>query len=60
VAQETPFETWVECLPDDGGAPWQVVHDWAGGEYVQDCVRTGVPVQPAGNDVAVRVCVPLD
>jgi hypothetical protein len=29
--------------------------------YVQDWLRTGVPVQPDGDDEAtVRVCVPLD
>ena len=32
-----------------------------GGVYVQDWERTGVPVQPDGDDaVTVRVCVPLE
>jgi hypothetical protein len=33
----------------------------AGGVYVQACVSTGVPAQPAGEeDATVRVCVPFD
>ena len=32
-----------------------------GGTEVQACVRTGVPVQPAGEaEATVRVCVPFD
>jgi hypothetical protein len=50
---------WRECLPVDGGMPWQVVQDIVGG--VQDCDRTGVPAQPAGaEETTVRVCVPLE
>jgi hypothetical protein len=46
-------------LPVAGGIAWHVVHDVVGGGGVQDCVRTGVPEQPAGDDDAtVRVCVP--
>jgi hypothetical protein len=52
---------WSECLPEDGGAPWHVLHDCVGGVYVQDCDVTGEPpVQPEGEEVrTVRVCVLL-
>ena len=50
--------------------PWHEVHDEvtcasvsvAGGVYVQDCDRTGVPpVQPVGDEVStVLLCVLLD
>jgi hypothetical protein len=52
-------DAWNECLPVAGGMPWQVVHDAVGGGGgVQVCDSTGVPAQPAGEDDAVRVCVP--
>jgi hypothetical protein len=59
---EMPLETCSEWRPLDGGTPWQLPHDCAGGVYVQACERTGVPpVQPDGEDAAtVRVCVPFD
>jgi hypothetical protein len=50
--------TCLSCLPVLGGIAWHEPQVGAGG--VQDWVDAGgVPVQPDGEAVTVRVCVPL-
>jgi hypothetical protein len=62
VEHEIPNEfTCLSCFPVFGGMAWQLPQAGVGGVYVQDCVVTGVPEQPAGDEaVTVRVWVLFD